>query len=105
MTGLVVLPNGQAVSAGAEGSLHVWEPGSGHSRYRVWVGGEGILSLALSPDGRQLVAGCKDGAARVWDANRLNDPRHGYLDELELTNLFNRRLKEELRKQGVRPLP
>jgi WD40 repeat protein len=27
-----------------------------------------ILNHALSPDGKQLVAGCADGAVRVWDA-------------------------------------
>jgi WD40 repeat protein/tetratricopeptide (TPR) repeat protein len=30
--------------------------------------GGSIVTMAFSPDGRRLVAGCTDGAARVWDA-------------------------------------
>ena len=78
VTGLVALADGSAVSAAADGTLHVWDPGSGRSKYRVWIGGGGVLSVALSADGKQLVAGCKDGRARVRSVRRLDDPRRRY---------------------------
>ena len=75
---IVVLRDGTAVSAGDDGTLHVWDSTSGHSRRRIWVGGDGVRSLAVSADGRQLLVGCEDGGARLRSREWLDDPHHRF---------------------------
>ena len=72
---------------GATGSIMVLEAGTGPDHLlsagedgvvRLWSIAEakvvrefkiaGVVSLALSADGKQLAAGCADGVVRIWDA-------------------------------------
>ena len=72
---------------GATGTIMVLESGTGPDHLlsagednvvRLWSMAEakvvrefkiaGVVSLALSTDGKQLAAGCADGAVRLWDA-------------------------------------
>jgi len=75
---IAVSPDGREVLVGAEGSsfspddcrAQVWDVDTG-SRLRT-LEGQGVVSVecvALSEDGRMLLVGGDDGAARLWDAS------------------------------------
>ncbi|EIV94186.1 WD40 repeat domain-containing protein, partial [Frankia sp. QA3] len=55
------------VSGGRDGSVRVWEVGSGRE-LRVLTGQQGwVRSVGFSPDGALLVSGGDDGSVRVWE--------------------------------------
>jgi serine/threonine protein kinase len=65
--GLVVLPGGkQAVTAGIDRAIRVWDLGSGKST-TSWTAPEPVHALALSPDGKRLLSGEANGTVRLWD--------------------------------------
>ena len=66
------------ISSGADGMLYTWDAVTGRSSYQTWIGGEGVLSLALSRDGRQLVAGCKDGVGHLREVRGLAGSRRRF---------------------------
>jgi len=80
-TGIVGLSSGEggsatAVAFGPRGSLvvtafnggaiRIWRPRTGHVRV-LRTGWEEFAGVAVSRDGKELVAGADDGNARVWD--------------------------------------
>ena len=66
-TRVVATPDGkQIVSTGCDG-LRVWEVATGKQLRRLGKANETYWSLALSPDGLRVIAGCNDGSVGVWN--------------------------------------
>lgn len=51
------------------GQVTLWEVSSGKPRRALCSAPQGILSLAFSPNGRQLAVGERNGIVRLWDVN------------------------------------
>jgi WD40 repeat protein/serine/threonine protein kinase len=71
VTGLAFHPRDEAhtlASAGADGTLKVWDSRTWKVRHEQKVQGGGIHALAFSPDGQHLATAGRDAAIRVWDA-------------------------------------
>lgn len=67
-TMLALTRDGRVIADSSDGSLRVWDLGSG-AELLTWAGAaEGLASLAATPDGRRIVIGTKHGLLRVWDA-------------------------------------
>jgi WD40 repeat protein len=62
----VLLSGDRAVSGGAEGTVRVWDLGSGACRHVLTGHAGGIERLALHPD-RQHLASCDELTVRVWE--------------------------------------
>jgi len=58
--------DGRLVSAGLSGLLLLWDLGALGDVQRVDSGGGAVWSLALSPDGAVVAAGCEDGCVRLF---------------------------------------
>ncbi|WP_179468207.1 nSTAND1 domain-containing NTPase [Mycolicibacterium vinylchloridicum] len=63
-------PDGHSLAtAGADGSVRVWDSASGRSVADPFVGHTGfVFGVAFSPDGRRLASAGADGSVRVWDS-------------------------------------
>lgn len=67
---VAVIPRGDgAVSAGADGTLRVWELGTGAPRHTLRHGDDWVHSVTALPDGRRAVS-ANGGLVRVWDLDR-----------------------------------
>ncbi len=61
-------PDGKkAVSAGADGSLRLWDTKTGKELRRLDGHSGRVWCVAFAPDGRRVVSGGFDGSVRVWD--------------------------------------
>jgi eukaryotic-like serine/threonine-protein kinase len=62
------LPDASAVVlACGDGKVRIWEPGRDHVRAELDCGSVPVLAVAVNENGSRLLAGCADGAARLWD--------------------------------------
>lgn len=62
-------PDGkQLVTAGADGTVRVWDARTGAQVRAINGHVGGALSAAFDPDGKHIVSGGADGAVRVWGA-------------------------------------
>jgi WD40 repeat protein len=70
--------DGTLVTAGGDQTIKLWDAGSGRRRRTLTPArppdaGSGptgpFFNVAVSPDGRQIVAACYDGTVVVWDAS------------------------------------
>jgi hypothetical protein len=66
--GAAFSPDGaKAISAGADGSLRLWDTRTG-KELRRFDGHTGrVWAVAFAPDGRRIASGGFDGSVRVWD--------------------------------------
>ena len=72
-TAVAVLPGGVvAISASADGTMRKWEIISGKCLGTIKVKGAtpGVYAVAVSPDGKRIAAGCKDGVIREYDTQK-----------------------------------
>ncbi|NLJ36269.1 MAG: WD40 repeat domain-containing protein [candidate division WS1 bacterium] len=63
-----VAPDGNKVYCGAGSGFNCWDLRDGHQVSQVRGHTAGVLSLALSPDGRAVVTGSSDTSLLVWEA-------------------------------------
>lgn len=58
------------VSAGADGTVRLWDLGVGRELRCLRGHGTGLSSVAVSADARRILSGGDDGAVHVWDLGR-----------------------------------
>jgi RNA polymerase sigma factor (sigma-70 family) len=62
-------PDGQRLtSAGADGTVVLWDVASGRTIWTFQANKDPIWSLAFTPDGKLLASGADDGTVRFWEA-------------------------------------
>lgn len=64
---VAVLPNGQPVSASADRTVRVWNPGNGQA-VRSQTEPAAVTAFALSPDGSRIAVAAKDQSVRIYAA-------------------------------------
>jgi WD40 repeat protein len=74
--GVAVTPDGkQAASVSMDGTLKVWDLGSGRE-VRTLAGHSGeVNGVAVTPDGKQAVSASGDGTLKVWDLGNGREVR------------------------------
>lgn len=63
---VVALPDGGFATAGDDGRILVWPPGSRAPAVTIQAGAAPIAALALAPGGRLLASAGWDGSIRLW---------------------------------------
>lgn len=58
-------PDGKYLATGS-GQLRLWNLTTGHED-KTFLMPEGILSMAFSPDGKNIITGSSNGTAKLWD--------------------------------------
>jgi WD40 repeat protein len=61
------------VSAGADGTLKIWEPATGKARASLQAHDHGISACAVSADGSLIVSASYDATFKVWDAKTAEE--------------------------------
>jgi WD40 repeat protein/DNA-binding SARP family transcriptional activator len=63
-------PDGKSIAtAGFDGSIWVFDAGTGRQRFSILGTGGHVYSLDWDPDAAHLVAGMSDGTARMWQVS------------------------------------
>jgi len=74
-------PDGTRIAAGgADGSLHLWQAGSGRHVLALDAHEGPIWSVVFAVDGRSIVTGGDDGTVRVWGVSPAELFRQRSLD-------------------------
>lgn len=67
---VAVSPDGKCLAAGTnDGSVSLWEIGTGRECLRLENHAAKVYGIAFSPDGTRLATACEDGVARIWDTD------------------------------------
>jgi WD40 repeat protein/DNA-binding SARP family transcriptional activator len=66
-------PDGSRLAAGTglQGEVHLWDLANGEESINLSWGGHpgGVVAVAFSPDGMQLVSAGVDGSLKIWDVD------------------------------------
>jgi WD40 repeat protein/serine/threonine protein kinase len=78
-------PDGRLVAtAGMDNQVYVWELATG-AKLASLAHPDWVFTAVFSPDGKQLLTGCRDYMARLWDWRAdEQDPRHTFEHEQEV---------------------
>jgi WD40 repeat protein/GTPase SAR1 family protein len=66
---LAVSPDGTWSAAGSDKTIKIWDLGTGTCRATLKGHTEDVNSVAITPDGRQILSASDDGSVRIWDAS------------------------------------
>jgi WD40 repeat protein len=55
-------------TAGTDGTLKLWDVGTGEEVLTLKGHGSGVSCVTFSPNGHQLISGGEDGRVKIWDA-------------------------------------
>ena len=65
---VAIAPDGTwLASAGADGSVRIWDPATGQLRAALTGHAGPVRAVAIAPDGTWLASGGDDGSVRIWD--------------------------------------
>lgn len=82
ITGLAFRSNDELISASEDGTVRLWNVTEEREIRRYRAGLDQVTSIALSPDGQQVVLGVTDGTLRLWeiDSGMLRRIFRGHVD-------------------------
>ena len=82
ITGLAFRSNDELISASEDGTVRLWNVTEEREIRRYRAGLDQVTSMALSPDGQQVVLGVTDGSLRLWeiDSGLLRRIFRGHVD-------------------------
>jgi WD40 repeat protein len=80
ITAVVVVQDGEVVVTGSTGEIYAWEASDGSPSRRIAVGEDHygmampneVNDLCVSPNGKSVAVGCRDGALACWDLTTGN---------------------------------
>lgn len=83
-------PSGEVVSGSSDATARVWDAVTGKTLRTLQGAGLGAYSIAISPDGKRIAAGCKDGVIREYGSDsdaavRELKGHRGYIRSLAYT--------------------
>ena len=68
---VAISPDARFIAAGYSFNavVRIWDVASGTLVNRLYGHGDGVLSVAFTPDGKGLVSGLRDGRLKCWELN------------------------------------
>jgi WD40 repeat protein len=75
LRGLAYSPDGKMLALAVGKQIQLWELATGMVTRVLTGSDEWVGTVCFSSDGRRVVAGCSDGAARLWELTRVGDLR------------------------------